>query len=62
MEDDQVKEVHDVWTPVVCTSTELGDDNWSMIVDSCAEEHVITRGDWQRLGRPQLQLGPVCDG
>ena len=37
----------------------VGDDNLSTIMDSGAEEHVITRADWQRLGGPQLQPGKL---
>ena len=63
-EKDPIKEAHDVWTMAVCTSTEhmvhdIGEDNLSMIMDSGAEEHVITKGDWQRLGEPKLQHAQV---
>ena len=37
----------------------VGEDNLSTIMDSGAEEHVITRADWQRLGGPQLQPGKL---
>ena len=63
-EEDPIKEIHDARALASCTSTEhvvhqIGEDNSSMIMDSGAEEHVITRADWQRLGEPQLQPAQV---
>ena len=57
--EDPIKEIHDVWAVAVCTSTEhtvheTREDNLSMIKDSGAEEHVVTRADWQRFGEPLL--------
>ena len=44
-EQNPIKEIHDVWALSVWTSTEqmeneIGGDNFSMIMDSGAEEHV----------------------
>ena len=55
-EEDPIKEIHDVWAITVCTTTkhtlhESSEDNSSMIMDSGAEEHVVTRADCQRLVR-----------
>ena len=54
-EEDPIVEIHDVWAITVCTTTEhtlheSSEDNLSMIMDSGAEEHVVTRADCQRLG------------
>ena len=57
VEDDQTKEVHDVWALEVCTSTEptIGDDNFEQ------DSGLRCRGsaDRQRLGELQLHLAHV---
>ena len=39
---------------------EIGADSLSMIIDSGAEEHVVTRTDWQSLREPLLQPAQAC--
>ena len=65
-EEDPIKEIHDVWTTRVCTTTEhtlheSSEDKLSMIMDSGEDEHVVTRADCQgRGGRCCNLLRYVC--
>ena len=49
-EEDPIKETHGVWAKEINAAHESSEDNLSMIMDSGAEEHVVTRAVWQRFG------------
>ena len=53
------REIQSVWAMTVCSSPgsqtyDPGGDFLYMIMDSGAEEHVISYDDWRQLGEPTL--------
>ena len=57
-EDEECKEIQHVWTLSVCKADGVINSGnvLNMIVDSGAEEHVVSVDDWRRLGAPVLKL------
>ena len=56
-EDEECKEIQHAWTLSVCKADDVINSGnvLNMIVDSGAEEHVVSVDDWRRLGAPTLK-------
>ena len=58
--EEEYKEIQHVWAMSVCNksgtqSGESGGNLLSMIMDSGAEEHVVSLADWRRLGETSFE-------
>ena len=56
-EDEECKEIQHAWTLAVCKVDDVINSGnvLNMIMDSGAEEHVVSVDDWRRLGAPVLK-------
>ena len=61
--DEECKEIQHVWALSVCNKSETlpvdSGNLLNMIMDSGAEEHVVSLDDWRRLGKPLLKPARV---
>ena len=60
-EDEECKEIQHAWALSVCKedSKTVSESLLNMIMDSGAEEHVVSLAEWKRLGEPFLKYTPV---
>ena len=62
--EEEYKEIQHVWAMPVCNTSvtqsgKSGGNLLGMIMDSGAEEHVVSLAGWRRLGEPSLQPAQV---